>query len=190
LNRLLIMGPPGAGKGTQAVAIAERYEIPAISTGDLFRRNVVEGTALGETVRGYLAAGDYVPDSVTNAMVRSRVAMPDCARGFVLDGYPRTLAQVAALDQTLASVKRVLRAVIVLEVDPELLIERLVKRAEVEQRADDTEDIIRRRQKVYLQSTAPLVAEYASRRLLVRVDGRGTAPDVTERIFAKLDARV
>jgi len=184
------MGPPGSGKGTQAAAIAEHYGLPAISTGDIFRTNVAQGTPLGQTARGYLEAGDYVPDSVTNAMVRTRLADRDCSHGFVLDGYPRTLAQVTALDGILASAKRVLRAVVALEVDPELLIERLLKRAAVQQRVDDTEDVIRRRQKVYLESTAPLIAEYAARRLLIRVDGNGSVEEVKARIFDRLDLRV
>ena len=183
------MGPPGAGKGTQAASIAEHYGIPAISTGEIFRSNVARSTPLGETARGYMEAGDYVPDSVTNAMVRARLAGRDCVHGFVLDGYPRTLAQVSALDGILASAKRVLRAVVVLEVDPELLIERLLNRAAVQQRVDDTEDVIRRRQKVYSETTAPLITEYAARRLLVRVDGSGTVAEVNARIFDRLDAR-
>jgi adenylate kinase len=189
VKRILIMGPPGAGKGTQAANIAEHYAIPAISTGDIFRANVGADTPLGQTARGYLEAGEYVPDSVTNAMVRERLSRPDCRKGFLLDGYPRTLGQVAALDQILKVVGPV-DAVVALRVDSEKLIERLVRRALVEQRTDDTEDVIRRRQKVYAEETAPLLAEYERRGLLRLVDGTGTVDAVTARIFEALGARV
>jgi adenylate kinase len=186
LNRILIMGPPGAGKGTQAGRIAEHYGIPAISTGDIFRSNVKAGTPLGETARGYIEAGEYVPDSVTTAMVRDRLGQTDCARGFVLDGYPRTLAQVAALDDILAGARRTLRAVIALEVDGEELVSRLVRRSATEDRTDDSEELIRRRQQLYADETKPLLAEYERRDLLVRLDGAGTVAEVTERVFKAL----
>jgi adenylate kinase len=186
LNRILIMGPPGAGKGTQALGIAEHYGIPAISTGDIFRANISAGTPLGQTTRGYIEAGEYVPDSVTSAMVRERLAEVDCAGGFVLDGYPRTLAQVTELDKILADSHDALRAVVALEVDRDELIARLVRRAGSEGRTDDSEDVIRRRQDLYSEETSPLLKEYEQRDLLVRVDGRGTAAEVEARVFAAL----
>ena len=186
MNRILIMGPPGAGKGTQASAIAAHYGIPAISTGDIFRSNVNEQTPLGQLARQYMDAGEYVPDSVTNDMVRERLGRADCWRGFLLDGYPRTLDQVAALDKMLAESGVALDAVLALEVDHEELIRRLVQRAEVEQRTDDTEDVIRRRQQVFAQETAPLIAEYDARGLLVTVDGLGSVHKVAARTFEAL----
>jgi adenylate kinase len=189
LNRILIMGPPGAGKGTQATKIADHYAIPAISTGDIFRANVKANTPLGQTARGYLEAGEYVPDSVTNAMVRERLGRADCRSGFLLDGYPRTLAQVATLDRILGMLSR-LDAVVALDVDGEELIERLVRRAAVEQLADDTEDVIRRRQKVYADETAPLLAEYECRGILRLVDGSGSVDEVSARVFEALGVRV
>jgi adenylate kinase len=190
LSRILIMGPPGAGKGTQAQTIARRYGIPAISTGDIFRSNVDQRTPLGKTARHYMDAGEYVPDDVTNAMVRDRLGQADCRHGFLLDGYPRTLGQVASLDEILAASGVALDAVLSLEVDDETLVDRLVRRAAIEQRTDDTEDVIRRRQKVYAEETAPLLAEYAQRGLLCSVDGNGSVHKVTARMFDALDIRV
>jgi len=189
MNRILMMGPPGSGKGTQATTIAGHYGIPAISTGDIFRANVREGTPLGQTARGYMEAGEYVPDSVTNAMVRDRLGHADCRRGFLLDGYPRTLAQITTLDQILAAAGA-LDAVVVLEVDDDELIERLVRRAAVEGRADDTEDVIRRRLKVYSDETAPLIAAYEPRGIVHRVDGTGSVHEVAARISEVLGISV
>jgi len=186
---MLIMGPPGAGKGTQARMIAARHGIPAISTGDIFRANVAEHTALGELAQGYMRAGEYVPDEITNEMVRERLGRDDCRRGFLLDGYPRTLDQVGWLDKVLADSGRGLDAVVALAVDQEELVRRLVQRAETEQRADDTEEVIRRRQQVYADETAPLLAEYDARGLLVLVDGTGSVQQVSARIFAALGTR-
>jgi len=180
------MGPPGAGKGTQAKVIAGRLGIPAISTGDIFRANVSEGTPLGLEARRYMDAGDYVPDEVTNAMVRDRIAQDDAGSGFLLDGYPRTVAQVEELDAMLADGGTALDAVVVLTVDDEELVQRLLHRAEVEGRADDTEDVIRYRQEVYNAQTAPLLAVYADRGLLVEVDGMGAVDEVTARVTEAL----
>ncbi len=185
--RLIIMGPPGAGKGTQAKFIAEHYGVPAISTGDIFRANVSEGTPLGVDAKRYMDAGEYVPDEVTNAMVRNRLAEDDARRGFLLDGYPRTVAQVEELDQMLADLGESLDAVLVLTVDAEELVQRLLQRAQVEGRADDTEDVIRRRQEIYTEQTAPLIDVYRDRGLLVEVDGMGEVAEVSERLFAALD---
>jgi len=184
--RLLIMGPPGAGKGTQAKLIGEKYDIPAISTGDIFRANVSQGTPLGIEAKKYMDAGDYVPDDVTNRMVASRLGESDCAKGFILDGYPRTLAQVEELDTMLGQLGTKLDAVISLTADSDEIVRRLTERAKVEGRTDDTEDVIRRRQEVYLDQTAPLIAVYARRDLLIAVDGMGDVDLVNRRIVAEL----
>jgi len=181
------MGPPGAGKGTQAKVVSGRLGIPAVSTGDIFRANVSEGTPLGVEAKRYMDAGDYVPDEVTNGMVRDRLAQADATDGFLLDGYPRTVAQVEELDSMLADAGTSLDAVVVLTVDDEELIQRLLHRAETEGRTDDTEDVIRHRQEVYNQQTAPLLAVYADRGMLVEVDGMGAVDEVSERIFSALE---
>ena len=186
--RLIIMGPPGAGKGTQAKFIAEHFKIPAISTGDIFRANVSEGTELGLEAKRYMDAGEYVPDEVTNLMVRDRIDEPDAEPGFLLDGYPRTLAQVEELDGMIKFTGHALDAVVCLTADDEVLVSRLLQRAQLEGRADDTEDVIRRRQEVYAEQTAPLIDVYRDRGILVEVDGLGEVDDVTQRIFEALDA--
>jgi len=185
--RLILMGPPGAGKGTQAKVISARLGIPAVSTGDIFRANVAEGTPLGLEAKRYMDAGDYVPDEVTNGMVRDRLGQDDARGGFLLDGYPRTVAQVEELDSMLADAGTSLDAVVILTVDDEELIQRLLHRAQTEGRTDDTEDVIRHRQDVYNEQTAPLIAVYADRGLLLEVDGMGTVDEVTERVFSELD---
>ena len=185
--RLILMGPPGAGKGTQAKVISTRLGIPAVSTGDIFRANVSEGTPLGVEAKRYMDAGDYVPDEVTNGMVRDRLAQDDAGRGFLLDGYPRTVAQVRELDSMLADAGTSLDAVVVLTVNDEELIQRLLNRAATEGRTDDTEEVIRHRQEVFNEQTAPLLAVYAERGLLVEVDGMGVVDEVSERIFGALE---
>ena len=180
------MGPPGAGKGTQAARLADELGVPTVSTGDIFRHNVSEGTELGREAQRYMDAGDYVPDEVTNQMVRVRLAEADAENGFLLDGYPRTLAQVTELDGMLAELGHDLDAVVVLAVDTEELVTRLVKRAETEGRPDDTEEVVRRRQEVYGEQTAPLIEVYRERGLLVEVDGMGDVDAVTERLFDAL----
>ena len=181
------MGPPGAGKGTQAQVVAARYNIPAISTGDIFRKNVSEGTELGLEAKRFMDAGEYVPDSVTNLMVRNRIDEEDAAKGFLLDGYPRTLAQVDELDGMIAFTGHRLDAVVVLAVDPEELVRRLTARAETEGRTDDTEDVIRRRQEVYAEQTEPLIEVYRGHGILLEIDGAGEVDEVTARIFDALD---
>jgi len=185
--RLIIMGPPGAGKGTQARFIAEHFKIPAISTGDIFRANVSRGTPLGVEAKRYMDAGEYVPDKVTNLMVRHRIDEPDATNGFLLDGYPRTLAQVEELDGMIKFTGHRLDAVVVLTVDRDEIVKRLIQRAQVEGRTDDTEDVVRRRQEVYAEETEPLIEIYRSRDLLVEADGMGEVHDVTQRIFDALD---
>lgn len=180
--RLLIMGPPGAGKGTQAVTLAERIGGAHISTGDIFRANVRDQTELGRTAQRYMDAGEYVPDEVTNAMVEARLAEPDARESFILDGYPRTVDQVDTLDRILEGLGTRLDHVLELVVDPEELIQRLLKRAETSGRADDTEDVIRHRQEVYTAETAPLLAVYGERGIVIEVDGMGEVDEVTQRI--------
>jgi len=181
------MGPPGAGKGTQAKFIAEHFKIPAISTGDIFRANVSKGTPLGIEAKRFMDAGEYVPDEVTNLMVRDRIDEPDAVSGFMLDGYPRTLSQVEELDGMIKFTGHELDAVLVLTVDQDEIVERLLQRAQVEGRTDDTEDVIRRRQEVYTEETEPLIEIYRGRGILIEIDGMGEVDDVTQRIFDALD---
>lgn len=185
--RLIIMGPPGAGKGTQAKFIADHFGIPAVSTGDIFRANVSQGTPLGVEAKRFMDAGEYVPDEVTNLMVRNRIDEPDADPGFLLDGYPRTLAQVEELDGMIKFTGHALDAVVVLTVDQDEIVSRLLQRAQIEGRADDTEDVIRRRQVLYAEQTEPLIEVYRERGLLVEIDGMGEVDDVTKRIFEALD---
>jgi adenylate kinase len=185
--RLILMGPPGAGKGTQASHVADHFDIPAISTGDIFRANVADDTELGREAQRFMDAGEYVPDEVTNRMVRNRIDEPDAEPGFLLDGYPRTLAQVEELDGMIAHTGHRLDAAVVLRADPEELVQRLLQRAKTDGRADDTEDVIRRRQEVYAEQTEPLIGVYRDRGILVEVDGMGEIAEVTQRIFDALD---
>jgi adenylate kinase len=185
--RLILMGPPGAGKGTQAQVVADHFGVPAISTGDIFRANVSRGTELGVEAQRFMDAGEYVPDEITNRMVRNRIDEADAERGFLLDGYPRTLAQVEELDGMIRFTGHRLDAAVVLTVDAEELVARLLQRAESSGRSDDTEDVIRRRQEVYTEQTEPLIGVYRQRGILVEVDGMGTVDEVTKRIFEALD---
>lgn len=188
--RLLIVGPPGAGKGTQAARIVERYGVPQISTGDIFRANIKAGTQLGQRVSQIIESGKLVPDELTNEIVADRLQAEDVANGFLLDGYPRTVDQAHALDRVLEADARALDAVVLLEVDTDEVVQRLLGRAEIEGRADDTEEVIRHRQEVYNEQTKPLVELYQTRGRLVAVDGLGEVDEVTERIFAALDAKL
>ena len=181
------MGPPGAGKGTQAQVVADHFGIPAISTGDIFRANVSRGTELGVEAQRFMDRGDYVPDEITNRMVRNRIDEDDAAPGFLLDGYPRTLAQVEELDGMITHTGHSLDAAVVLTVDAEELVQRLLQRAQTDGRADDTEDVIRRRQQVYAEQTEPLVGVYRERGILLEIDGMGSVDEVTKRIFEALD---
>jgi adenylate kinase len=186
--RLLIMGPPGAGKGTQALRIAEHYRIPAISTGDIFRAMKHSDTPLARQVRTIMESGGYVSDEITNDIVKDRLAQGDCVTGFLLDGYPRTLQQVQTLDDYLAETDRPLHAVISLLADVEEVVARLLKRAEIDGRPDDNEATIRVRLQVYAEQTEPLLDLYRSRGMLVEVNGLGHIDEVSERVFAALDA--
>lgn len=182
--RLLIVGPPGAGKGTQAARIAERLGIPTISTGDIFRANIKNETELGLRVKAIVDNGDYVPDSLTNELVTDRLAQDDAAEGFLLDGYPRTPDQVAYLDELLASKGQQLDMVLQLVADEDEIVERLRKRAVEQGRADDTEEAIRHRQEVYKRETAPVLDLFRKQGLLVEVDGLGTVDEVSDRVWA------
>lgn len=184
------MGPPGAGKGTQARVIGAHYGVPAISTGDIFRANVSANTPLGIKAKKFMDAGQYVPDEVTNNMVRGRLGEADCGPGFLLDGYPRTLPQVGELDDMLTELGTPLDVVAVLTVDQEELVKRLLQRAQTEGRADDTEEVIRTRQQVYVDETAPLIEVYSQRDMVVEVDGMGAVDEVTEKVFTAIDAKV
>ena len=182
--RLLIMGLPGAGKGTQAAVISQRLGIPHISTGDIFRANLSQGTPLGQLAQSFMDKGEYVPDEVTNDMVKDRLEQPDAQTGFLLDGYPRTVAQVEAIDRMMDD--RDFDRVILLQADLDEVVQRLLQRAIKEGRADDTEDVIRRRLEVYLEQTAPLIDVYNNRGLVVNVDGMGPVEEVTARIVSAL----
>lgn len=189
MTRLLIVGPPGAGKGTQSARLTSTYGIPAISTGDIFRYNIANETPLGVEVKAIVDAGDYVPDSLTNALVANRIEEDDAKAGFLLDGYPRTLEQVAYLDELLTSKGQALDAVILLVADQDEVVARLRKRALEQGRVDDSEESIRHRQEVYARETQPLITVYRERGLLVEVDGLGEIDEVSERINEGLAAR-
>ncbi|MEV4902818.1 adenylate kinase [Citricoccus sp. NPDC055426] len=183
MTRMLIMGPPGSGKGTQASRIADKLGIVAISTGDIFRFNVKEMTPLGKEAKKYMDNGDFVPDEVTNRMVADRIRQSDAEHGFLLDGYPRTAGQVEALDGFLTEDGQALNVVIELTVPDEELVARLLGRAESEGRADDTEEIIKRRLKLYHEETEAVIQSYVSRGIVSRVDGTGQIDDITESLL-------
>lgn len=186
MTRLLLIGPPGAGKGTQAARLAEIYGVPAISTGDIFRSNVKNGTELGTKAKAFMDAGDNVPDSLTNALIRDRLEEDDAKNGFLLDGYPRTTDQVRELDEFLASHGSALDVVVELEADAEVVVGRLRKRALEQGRSDDTEEVVRHRLEVYSEQTAPLIKIYAGRDVLVTIDALGEVDSVTARITEAL----
>ena len=187
--RLLLIGPPGAGKGTQAAILAQTFGIPAISTGDIFRENVRNETELGKRAKEFMDRGDNVPDSLTNELVEDRIGQADCVGGFLLDGFPRTAAQVDALNGMLSSQGTSLDAVVELVADVEVVVERLKKRAVEQGRTDDDESVVRHRLEVYREQTAPLIDLYGQSGLLVSVDGIGAIDEVTGRIMEQLSGR-
>ncbi len=211
--RLILLGPPGAGKGTQAKLLVDRLEIPQVSTGDMLRAAVKDGTPLGREAKAYMDRGALVPDGVIIGLVRERLQQPDCARGYILDGFPRTVAQAEALGSTLEALRASLDHVLSLEVPPEDLVLRIAGRrtcrncgamyhvrfspSKVEgrcdacggptyQRDDDREETVRRRLQVYTEQTAPLVSFYEARSLLRRVSGTGEIAEIFQRITAAL----
>ena len=187
--RILLIGPPGAGKGTQAALLAQHFGIPAISTGDIFRENVRNETPLGLEAKAFMDRGEYVPDSLTNALVRDRLNQEDAVAGFLLDGYPITIDHVEELDDILEETEKKLDVVVQLTADSEELLRRLSGRAQEQGRSDDTPEVIKRRLDVYEEQTAPLIDIYASRSLVAKVNGLGEIADVTNRIIEVLDAR-
>lgn len=188
-TRLLLIGPPGAGKGTQASRLSEAFSIPAISTGDIFRANVKNETELGLKAKAFMDAGNNVPDSLTNDLITDRLSHADCSEGFLLDGYPRTTDQVRHLDAFLAADHTTLNAVVQLVADPDIVVDRLKKRAIEQGRADDDESVVRHRLEVYAEQTAPLVDLYRERGMLVAIDGIGEIAEVTQRIMSALAAQ-
>ena len=187
--RLLIVGPQGSGKGTQGVRIAESYGIPVISTGDIFRANIKEGTPLGQQVTQILDKGDLVPDELTSEIVRDRLSQDDAANGFLLDGYPRNAAQVTHLESFLAERGSALDAVILLDVPREESLERLTLRATEQGRSDDTPEAIGHRLDIYERETAPILEVYGAKGIVDRIDGVGSLDEITSRVFAALTAR-
>jgi len=187
--RLLLIGPPGAGKGTQAQRLSKALGVPAISTGDIFRQHLRSETELGLKAKAFMDAGDNVPDTLTNDLVRDRLSQPDTADGFLLDGYPRTIDQVRALDELLAEHGASMDSVVELVAEPDVVVERLKKRELDQGRTDDDEAVVRHRLEVYAQQTAPLIDVYDQRGLLARVDGIGDVAEVTERIERALAER-
>ena len=187
MSRFLLIGPPGAGKGTQAEQLSLAFNVPAISTGDIFRHNVKNETELGKKAKAFMDKGEYVPDSLTNELVRDRLSQADVAAGFLLDGYPRTAEQVVELDAILAEAQTKLDAVILLTADTDEVVRRLLGRAQQQGRTDDTEHVIRHRLEVYEEQTAPLIDIYAGRGQVLRIDGLGEVAEVTGRIVEALE---
>jgi len=187
--KIVLLGPPGAGKGTQAALLASQLGVPAISTGDMLRLAVASGSELGGRVQGIMASGALVDDATMADVVRDRLDQDDARQGFLLDGYPRTLQQVQTLDDHLAETNRPIDAVISLLADTDEVVARLLRRAEIDGRADDNEETIRVRLQVYADQTAPLLEVYRSRGLLVEVNGLGEIDEVSDRVFAALDAQ-
>lgn len=187
--RLLIVGPQGSGKGTQGVRIAQTFGVPAVSTGDVFRANIQQGTDLGRQVQDIISRGDLVPDELTSTIVRDRLAQDDAAPGFLLDGYPRNLGQVADLDAFLAAREESLDAVVELSVPRDESVARLLRRAAEQGRTDDTEDVIAHRLALYETETAPILDVYRERNLVERIDGVGSLDEITERVLTALIAR-
>lgn len=181
-RRLLLLGPPGAGKGTQAQRLSERLRIPQVSTGDMLRAAVAAKSSVGREAKAYMETGQLVPDSVVIGVAQERLSEPDARQGFILDGFPRTVAQAEALDQLLSGLGNALERCVAMAVDVEELVKRLSKRAAIEGRTDDNEEAIRTRMAEYDAKTAPLIDHYRTRGVLVSVDGVGSVDEVAHRI--------
>ncbi len=184
--RLLIMGPQGVGKGTQAALLAEHYGIPTISTGDIFRYNIKNQTELGKKALEFINKGELVPDELTNSIVKDRLAMDDVKNGWILDGYPRSASQVVALDKMLEELGTPLDNVVALTAERDVLMARMAKRAEIEGRADDTPETIAKRLDIYEKETAPLLDTYNKRGILVNIDGAGDINEISQNIISQL----
>ncbi|MFF1832156.1 adenylate kinase [Paenarthrobacter sp. NPDC058040] len=188
MARLIIMGPPGSGKGTQAEHIARHFGVPAISTGDLFRAHVRDGTELGAEAGRYMDRGEFVPDHVTTAMLRGRLENNDAGAGFLLDGYPRTVVQIGALDELLAARQQALEVVLALTVSDGELVERMLRRAREQGRSDDTEAVIQRRLELYRDETQPVITAYSQRGILLTVDGSGDRETITTSAISAVES--
>jgi adenylate kinase len=184
---LLVLGPQGSGKGTQAKRIADDHGIPHVATGDIFRAAVEEGTELGKRVEPILASGELVPDDLTIALIRERLSAPDAANGFVLDGFPRTLAQAEALDEMLAGIERCLDAILFFDLSDAIAIERILRRAVEEGRADDTPEAIARRLAIYHEQTEPIVERYRTTGKLVPLHADRSIGEVAAEISEALE---
>ncbi|MFH5878711.1 adenylate kinase [Arthrobacter sp. NA-172] len=188
MTRLIIMGPPGSGKGTQAEYIARHFGIPAISTGDIFRAHVGGNTALGVEASKFMDSGEFVPDHVTNAMIRQRLGNTDVGAGFLLDGYPRTTSQIDALDGILSGNQQQLDAVVALTVGDDELVDRMLRRAQEQGRSDDTAPVIRRRLELYRDETQAVVARYSERGIVLAVDGAGQRENITAKAISAIES--
>jgi adenylate kinase len=187
MARLIIMGPPGSGKGTQAEHLARHFGIPAISTGDLFRAHVRDKTELGLEARAFMDKGEFVPDHVTTDMLKQRMEEPDAADGFLLDGYPRTVIQIGALDEMLAARGQPLEVVLALTAPDGELLARMLRRAQEQGRSDDTEDVIQRRLELYREETQPVLTAYTKRGILLTVEGTGERESITRAAIAAVE---
>jgi len=186
MKRLIFMGPPGAGKGTQAEIIREKFRIPQISTGEILRNAVKNSTKLGLEAKKFMDAGDLVPDVVVIGIIKERLSEADCGKGFILDGFPRTVEQAEALTQILKELKLELDAVVNLSVPEDELVRRLLKRAEIEGRADDNQETIENRLKNYNEKTFPLIEYYRKAGILKEVNGVGSTNEITMEILSLL----
>ena len=181
--KLLIMGPPGVGKGTQANRIKDQLQILHLSTGDILRTEVEAKSAIGMDAKLYMDFGRLVPDHILIKIVKERISKPDCENGYLLDGFPRTLPQAEGLEEMMHSIGHDLECALSLTAGEEELVDRLVKRGEKSERSDDTPEVIRNRQKIYWELTAPLLDFYRGKGILKEVDGLGEIPEITERIL-------
>lgn len=184
--RFVLIGPPGSGKGTQATRLSEHYGVPTVAFGEVFAEHKEQDTELGRTAGKHMEAGELVPDGVVVAMARERLEQPDVAEGFLLDGFPRTVPQAEALEDLLSGAGARLDAAVYLQVPHDVVIDRLARRAETEDRDDDDEETVRKRLDVFDESTSPLLDHYRSRGLLVEVDGDGDQDEVFARITEQM----